>query len=58
MHRFSTADASATSVRSPVFRSLTSITPDASPRPTTTIVGTPTSSASAVEHLVELTGKR
>ena len=44
--RCSTADASATSVRSPVFRSLTSITPDASRRPTTTARGMPISSAS------------
>ena len=37
---------SGTSVRSPVLRSLTSTVPVARPRPTTTIVGTPSSSES------------
>ena len=41
-----TTSASATSRRSPVRRSLTSIRPSATPRPTTTIVGMPSSSAS------------
>lgn len=40
------APSNATSVRSPERRSLTSITPEARPLPTTTMVGTPTSSAS------------
>ncbi len=44
--RWSTTWSVATSSRSPVRRSLTSTVPSASPRPTTTIVGTPISSAS------------
>ena len=42
----SAASATGTSTRSPVRRSRTSTTPSASPLPTTTIVGTPISSAS------------
>src|SRR5690606_22698307 len=44
--RWVTADSTAISCRSPLRRSFTSITPFARPRPTTTIVGTPISSAS------------